>query len=805
MADLDFATPPTPAKAIAPVATASPAADKPAAPGVVERMIGGLGSGVKDAVRENKALDAQTMKMSPPELKLPPKPEFKNTDPMEAWGSVAMVFAALASAKVRNHASTAMNAAAATMKAYQQKDADAYNRAFEDWKVASKNALDLANFQQHAYDELLHHTENRERMNLEEGKALDAAEEAKFKTLTIALDHPGPWIAYQEKGLAGALDFMEQERKHKEDFEFRMAELRLRAGKAASALAMADLAKTPEWKAATTNDERLDLMLKAGIDPEHIILAIKKMDSAADIASDKEALKRDEMKQKGDQFNQTFGLKSREAADKAKIGEENIDLKRAGLTEKKDEFGVTEGRKEGEDAFKKLAHDDRMKLAQQKADDAKAEADAKIDAYKAKTKADAEAKHAALEEKAKEAFDKIALGKDNLEERAINDNAKLNLGKYKLGETHEEFEQRMALEKDKLALGGKKDEQRKAEFREKMDLELKKFDEKKAVDAERIGVAKERLGQAEKAGSAKAHPMAPEEIEETAQEMAHLKIPMASDFLAARNPSWGAANRRAMEIAKAEGKDNFSAQWYPALLAQRKDAGSGQASKGIRYLSVANKHLEAMEAAVMSLPNDTDLKGLTRVFNFVSNQVNDSNLAAEQVDGQIVANEVAKAISGAGNLTGEERDKLNSMFEASRGKASILNIIHHARELLGGQAGGYVKQFSHYGDAADVTGMDPEAARSFFINPKTGETDPALVQWDRARIAATLEGKPPPPMPAAGGAPAAPAAAPAAAGWTFKQATRPDGQGWTMNGRPVGENADGTKWVYEDGTPVEGQ
>ncbi len=123
MADFGLATPPTPAQAIAPPAPpADPKPDKPSQPGVAEKMISTFGSGVKEAVRENKALDAQTMKMSPPELKLPPKPEMKNTDPVEAWGSIAMVFAALASSRVRNHASTAMNAAAAALKGIQQKD-----------------------------------------------------------------------------------------------------------------------------------------------------------------------------------------------------------------------------------------------------------------------------------------------------------------------------------------------------------------------------------------------------------------------------------------------------------------------------------------------------------------------------------------------------------------------------------------------------------------------------------------------------------------------------------------------------------
>ena len=788
MADFPGIDAPSATKALTPPPAPPAAPDKPAQTGVAEKMISSFGSGVKEAVRENKALDAQSMKMSPPKLDLPPKPEFKNTDPIEAWGSMAMVFAALASFKVRNHASTAMNAAASALKGIQQQDKDSFERAYKTWEMESKNAIDLANFQQRAYDELLRHTEHQETLNMEAGKALDAAQEAKLKTLTIALQDPGMWKAYEENGLAGAADFDKTRQRQKEDFELRKVGMTAAGQKAQQTFALRDAVASPEFKAAKTTSEKLEVLAAHGVDSEHILLAIAKLDQTADIASDKMKAGEDRATEKAREFDQTYGLKARGADEKAREFDTTTGLKKDTLEEKKSEFGVTENRKEGEDAFKGLEHADKMKAEQAKIDEKAKESDEKLKFYKDKLKADTEAKHAAVEEKAKEAFDKIALGKDTLEERAINDNAKLNLNKYKIGESHEEFEERMKLQKDKSALDAKRDDERKAEFREKMDLELKKFDEKSAVDADRIGVAKERLTMAEKAtGGRGGAPMAPEEIEETAQEMAHLKIPMASDFLAARNKSWGQANRRAIEIAKSEGKDNFSAQWYPTLQAQRKDAASGQASKGIRYLSVANKHLEAMEAAVMALPNDSDLKGLTRVFNFVSNQVNDSNLAAEQVDGQIVANEVAKAISGAGNLTGDERHELNSMFDAARGKASILNIIHHARELLGGQAGGYVKQFSHYGDAADVTGMDPEAAKSFFINPKTGETDESLVKWDRARIAATLSGQKPPPMPGA---------APAAGGWKFEPTQM-------FNGKPVGEK-DG-KWVYEDGSLVEGQ
>jgi hypothetical protein len=298
--------------------------------------------------------------------------------------------------------------------------------------------------------------------------------------------------------------------------------------------------------------------------------------------------------------------------------------------------------------------------------------------------------------------------------------------------------------------------------------------------------------------------------------MAHLKMPMASDTLASRNNTWEQANLRAVEIARSEGNDDFSSQSYPTLQAQRKDAASGQASKGIRYLTVAVNHLDAMESAVMSLPNNGDIRLFNKLFAGVANQVNDSNVAVEQVDATVVGNEVAKAISGAGNLTGEERQQLAAMFDPSRSKESLLEIIHAVKSLLAGQVAGYTTQFGHYTSAADVTGIPVETMKKLFIDPSTGQIAEPLVQWDRQRAKAVLTGQPAPPMPdlpraakggqpAQSGAPAAPAppaagTAPAAApGYSPGQTAGKEAIAHAADGRPVFWR--GGKFVYEDGSP----
>jgi hypothetical protein len=671
--------------------SAAPAPDKPSGPSMIDKMIGSIGSGAAEARKRTDALDAEAMKLTPPEMKLPPKPEPKSTDPIDAWGSIAMVFAALASTRTRNHASTAMNAAASALNAIKQSDKTAYDQAFETWKVETQNAIELAHFQQDAYKTLLASVEHKENVAIEEGRMFDAATEAKLRVLTNSLGDPGMWRAYEQGGIAGAADFQKTRQKQAEEFELQKLKMN-KAGIEQQKLMLTQQIMTSDaYRQAKTPRERLELL--APVDPERIETELTKIDDKDKIESGK------------------------------------------------------------------------------------------------------------LDAKVREAFDKNALGRAALEERVENDKAKQEFNKYKLGETEKEHEERTGLMREKMEVSKQSDEQRKFEFREKMDLQLKQFDERKQVDEQRLAQAKERMEHVEKTASARSQPLTPEQIEENAKLMAHLKMPMATNTLTSRNNTWEQANLRAVEIAKKEGRPDFSEQWYPALQRQRIDAATGAGAKGIRSLSVADKHLEAMEAAILALPNDAGVKPLTRAFNFIANQVNDSNLSGEQIDAKIVSNEVAKAISASGNMTGAEREDLESMFDANRGKESLIGIIHHARELLGGQVAGYMRQFSKYAPAADVTNLDDQTAKSFFVDPNTGEISSKLVQWDVERGKAVLEGKLAPPMPDLGGALPAPPAPQAA----------PSGQHTpeqTAGTAPIANDASGKpvfwrdgKFVYGDGSP----
>lgn len=134
--------------------------------------------------RETKELGAEEKTanaLAPPKLELPPEPKVKTTDPQQVWASAAMALAGLAPLLTRTPLTTAINAAAQVLTAYRQGDQQAANAAFATWKQASENAIQMANFQQKAYDEALAGVERRERMTIEERTQADRETEAKLR------------------------------------------------------------------------------------------------------------------------------------------------------------------------------------------------------------------------------------------------------------------------------------------------------------------------------------------------------------------------------------------------------------------------------------------------------------------------------------------------------------------------------------------------------------------------------------------------------------------------------------------------
>jgi hypothetical protein len=117
---------------------------------------------------QDKAFDAEESKLTPPKLETPPPPTVQSTNPQQVWASNAIAFAAIASAFTRTPLTTAFNAAAKALQGFHQGDLDAVNQATKTWEIASRNAVEIANFQQKAYDEAMAGIEKRRESSIRE-------------------------------------------------------------------------------------------------------------------------------------------------------------------------------------------------------------------------------------------------------------------------------------------------------------------------------------------------------------------------------------------------------------------------------------------------------------------------------------------------------------------------------------------------------------------------------------------------------------------------------------------------------------
>lgn len=141
------------------------------------------------------AINKETGALQPPQMgKEPPPPEKKMSNPLEGWGGAAMVFAAIGSLMTRQPLATAMNAAAGAIQAVKKGDDEAYNQAYEQWKVASDNVIKQQNFQVQAYNAAL------KKIDTDQKGAL-----AEFSAYAKAFGDEATFQRVQQEGRDGAI------------------------------------------------------------------------------------------------------------------------------------------------------------------------------------------------------------------------------------------------------------------------------------------------------------------------------------------------------------------------------------------------------------------------------------------------------------------------------------------------------------------------------------------------------------------------------------------------------------------------
>src|SRR5208282_1976231 len=116
-----------------------------------------------------------------------PIPERPKTakDDIQLWGALAIAFAALASRRTRTPMTTALNAAGAALNGMREGDKDRADQAYKEWQENTKLAFQMADYEQRAYEDIIHDR--------------DHVDELRLKTLMASLEDAPALSVYQQK------------------------------------------------------------------------------------------------------------------------------------------------------------------------------------------------------------------------------------------------------------------------------------------------------------------------------------------------------------------------------------------------------------------------------------------------------------------------------------------------------------------------------------------------------------------------------------------------------------------------------
>ncbi len=156
--------------------------------------------GAEAAMAAIGRLEHERQNTPPPKLERPQKPQ-TSVDDIQLWGSLAIVFAGLASLRTRQPLTTAMNAAASALNGMQQASGERVDQAYKQWEMDTKFAFENFNYEQQVYQDLMSNIDRREGSVEREWNILDKQNEMKFRALAETLRDPIAVQAYEHGGI----------------------------------------------------------------------------------------------------------------------------------------------------------------------------------------------------------------------------------------------------------------------------------------------------------------------------------------------------------------------------------------------------------------------------------------------------------------------------------------------------------------------------------------------------------------------------------------------------------------------------
>lgn len=172
-----------------------------------------------------------------------------------------------------------------------------------------------------------------------------------------------------------------------------------------------------------------------------------------------------------------------------------------------------------------------------------------------------------------------------------------------------------------------------------------------------------------------------QQIKQYGHAMATLQMQMPTAYSIAKNPSLLAATQAALN----ENPTLAQADQHVQQLTLNDFAGQGINGRRTVAINTAVNHLSTAQGMVQAL-NNGDMQSFNRISNAWAAQTGDPAPTSMDMVGQVVGNEVMKAITNAGMGTGDERAGLQASFNTARSPQQMTDAITKAQQLLAGQA-----------------------------------------------------------------------------------------------------------------------
>lgn len=152
-----------------------------------------------EANKAEESLDPNAL--TPPKLTPPPQP--KETSPVEVWGSSAMMVAGLGGLLTRRPLINSLNAMGGVINAYRQADQTAAQKAYDEWKVNTENAVKMAQFSIDAYKTALSKIETDKK-----------TAQSDFLTTAKALGDENAAYVATHYGIDAAISYVNHQQEH---------------------------------------------------------------------------------------------------------------------------------------------------------------------------------------------------------------------------------------------------------------------------------------------------------------------------------------------------------------------------------------------------------------------------------------------------------------------------------------------------------------------------------------------------------------------------------------------------------------